>query len=1109
MTLLATRPATATAPLTVDLGVPPRKRWHPPRAVLDHGPFALGAVALTVVLFRTWLAGGLPGGIDSGFMYSVLPLFSTYGASLFTVWLPIPFGQFQQYSVYWLLSMFMAVSHSAVGTYDAVAIALCLITLVSVYGLTFWLVRNRLAAAVAATLYGCSPFVIAQWLDGHVDLQVAIAVGPLALWMALLVLRTGSRAAAVALGLCASALFLLTTGQAAYWLLPMATLCGTELVVLTSDRRAAVLRALRGAALAAPTFVLASAVQLVPLAAGAKAPFLDSAANFYIESLSVHAKYSLPFAQDVLGVPRETWLAPGVHLGAAGFDSVLYVAVACGVLLLAASAVRSRHRALVVALLGTALVGWLLAAGPYGIAGPAYRFAYDHVPYFRFLRVPNRWVMVSDLCVAIAAGAGVVRLLEHRGAATVRRALRRRWPARRRALAGVATALAACALLATVLCGGVLSRGLPTTTVPRAYAAAYSSLQSDRSDWRILTTPFFQSWMTLRGGQLGNYQTILSDLGDISTYWSGHNVVGRGGWDPRAAQFAQYLYDLTAQGSNLRLAGLLGAATIKYVGLDPTGATEVVTGQNAFFRRQGDFRVRTSDGPYTVLENALAQPIAYVTPTFCVVAGGLGVLGDLAEDPGFSFARTGLVFADQAVVTGGAASLARLVAASHCVVEAPGGASEMEVLTAAVATSTLSAIAPSADLRTQVTPALDVAADPSVAVTLPARGNLTWDATTPAGAARIWVRGLVGPSSGTVLVRVDGRVVGRLDLARPEELGDTWIASPPVQLGAGEHAVELTAVGSGVDQLVESAITGGTATSWSPPRGTAQVVRDVNFLDPELYGRSSSTRALASGPWRSIGATVRSRVAGDLEIPRTPDERTYYTLAMAPVDQAVDPNLPFAIDFAGTGRGEPLYLNFYFDHSMRPTASFRFVDTTARERRLFFSPQYPTSAGALPDWSHVTSISLSTNSKSADLGPLSLRGPFLFASASALGFKGSFPSAPGTPAQARSLAGDERVGVSATLHDVPAGLLVFTQSYAQGWQLHGARSSAHTIALGFANAYVVTAPSRIATLDFATATLGRIGSTTSLLAWFGAMATVPVLARSSRRRRRSARGRQP
>ena len=322
---------------------------------MAHLPFALVAVATTVVLFRPWIAGGLPGGVDSGFLYSTLPLFSIYGATSFTVWLPIPFGQVQQYSIYWFLAMLMVLTRSAVVTYDVVAIALALATLAIVYGCTFWLTRNRLAGGVAAALYATSPIVVTQWLDGHLDMQSSIALGPLAVWMVLVVIRTGSRTAALALGLCASALLLLTTGQAAYWLLPIATLGVVEVVRVVRHDRGVLGRTAKGLAIATTTFVLASAVQLVPLLAGSKAPFLDASSSFYIESLAVHAKYSLSLVSNVLGMPREAWLPAGLHMGAVPFNSIWYGAYVAMVLVLAASAVRTRQRALAITLLGLAL----------------------------------------------------------------------------------------------------------------------------------------------------------------------------------------------------------------------------------------------------------------------------------------------------------------------------------------------------------------------------------------------------------------------------------------------------------------------------------------------------------------------------------------------------------------------------------------------------------------------------------------------------------------------------------------------------------------------------------------------------------------------------------
>ena len=55
---------------------------------------------------------------------------------------------------------------------------------------------------------------------------------------------------------------------------------------------------------------------------------------------------------------------------------------------------------------------------------------------------------------------------------------------------------------------------------------------------------------------------LQADAGTISTWWHGHSVVGRGGWDPRAARFALYLEELVEQGANRDVTKLLGAAGV-------------------------------------------------------------------------------------------------------------------------------------------------------------------------------------------------------------------------------------------------------------------------------------------------------------------------------------------------------------------------------------------------------------------------------------------------------------------------------------------------------------------------------------------------------------------
>ena len=628
-------------------------------------PLALLGFLVVMMLRHLLFTGGVPASMDSGFLYSRLPLFDRYGMTGFSVWLPDSFGQVQQYSVYWLLAAFNGVFHNPLAVYKGAVLATVLVAAWGSYGLAHWLSGSRLAATIAAGLYVFSPFSVAIWLVGHLDVGISYAVGPLALWALWAALRSGRTAPMVGLGLAGSALFLLTTGQGIYWLLPMGLIAAFELTSQsrTHHKRIVLRRVALTAGVSALVFVLASAVQLIPYAAGAKAPFVSGGSHYYIQQLSVHAKYSLPLQDDVLGVPQATrYLSPDVTIAASGLDGVLYKVVAVALLAIALAALATRRRRSALALLPAVLIAWLLASGPNGPIGPVYHELYDHLPFFSFLRVPNRWLMVSTLGLSMLTALTIASLQE----TTFDRERSRR----SRELGARVVVLAACLGLFAGSYG--LIHGLPTRKPPADYAEAYSTLRADHRDWRILTTPYYQSWMD-SNDQPGFPVIYASDLGHTSTYWHAHPGLDRGGWDPRAARFATYLSELTEQGTSRSLTKLLGAVGVKYVGVDPHRAMEVVSGQNPFFERQAGLSQVERAGNVRIYRNRYALPQGFHVGTSCLISGGFHVLGDLAEQPSFRFDRVGVRFADQIAALNGRGALASALASSSCLILAPGG----------------------------------------------------------------------------------------------------------------------------------------------------------------------------------------------------------------------------------------------------------------------------------------------------------------------------------------------------------------------------------------------------------------------------------------------------
>lgn len=1116
------------------------------RAVTYHGLPVAMLVAATLVLFRTWLGSRFPGGTDSGFLYSGLAFYRTHGLQLFTVWLSTPFGQVSQYSVYWLLSLLTAVFQGTLFTYKLAAVVIELLSALGMYAVSWSWSRSRLGALAAAIVYSFSPLAVSQWMSGHIDVQISLALGPLMLWCIVRILDTGSLRAAVGLGLCGSALLLLTTGQAAYWLLAVAIVVIGKL--LTAGRGVlAMLRRTVPAALAAlAVSAAASTVQLLPWLSGARAAFAGGQ-NLAIETLAEHAKYSLPFAQGVLGVARESWLPPADNLSFTSFGSLLYIVPQAIVLVVAALSVLTRRATFAAILLLLTVTGWFLAAGPFGPAAGLYTAIWQHVVYFRELRVPNRWLMVSLFSVAsmlalsvsavtsrlsgspgkLSGSPGKHAVRQGSGPAADRHGRTVHLPrlpgGPTRALLHSVSLAAVAASLLVVNAGTILAQGLPTINPPTAYAAAYRALAQVPGDWRVLTIPFGQAWMG--GPAYGDYEGAMADLGIVSSFYDGHSVVSNGGWDPNASQFTTFLTDVMNQGADRHLAPLLGAAGIRYIVVNPELPVQAPWGQANFIARQAGLKRVSSSHGVTVYENPFARSQITQATSSCVIAGGYTVLEDLTEDPSFSFRTTAVYFADQVVRTGGWQALTRLVASSHCLIVGPGAAGELTVLRDSEASVQATSIAPANWRSGKIHPLQDSQASAADWLMIPPGGQLTWNApVTAAGQYSVWVRILRRPGAAQVKVSVNGAAAGSIKPALSANVGYQWLHTGKAQLQGGHAHIVLTGLSSGTSpQIAEIALVPGNGTA--NPLDSFQrswLVEDHTAADASLYSQSSVdwSHPETTGHWRvTAGSKGVQGPQGSVTLTPVDVNRQYFSLASAPIPAVINPAEPLAFRFQGPGNDATFTLTLLFRNGYHK--SFTFVDSTSQPQMLFITPQsgdpatLPSSLSVrapnqllssgtgVPDWHQLKEVALSAGSQTWPGGKIQIAGPYpLKVSHTLPYFTGHLPAATSAPVAGARLA-TPLVAASAQVRDLRPGILDFSQSYDPHWQLTGQQATLHTVELGFENSFVVDKPADRAALTYSAAAVGETGTLISLVVWCLALMSLLFwhsLARITRRR---------
>lgn len=1076
-----------------------------------HSVPAAVLIGLDALMLRNYLfTSKAPGGVDSAFLYSMLPYFKSHGLGTFSVWLSAPFGEVQQYSEYWFLAAVVSLVGHALLVYKLSVFFTVVGSSASSYALSYWLSRSQFASGVAAFLYTLSPFAIAQGLAGHLNVEISYAVGPLAVWLFWMSLRERKRRAMVGFGLAGSALFLLTTGQGVYWLLPLVCVAGVELTVGVDRGRRAVVAVLETAAVGGVAFVAASAVQILPSLFGERAPYVADANSLYISQLSIHAKYSLPFIKGVVGVPREVYLSGVQTIGAAPFNSAPFEIAGFMVVVIASLSLVLAGFRIAATLFLSALAAWLLAAGPYGPLHHIYVLLYWHVPYFRLLRAPNRWLMVSGLAISTCTALTIANTKRLAGGFI-------RSPQRLARRLGLFVVV-----LGLVLGSYGLTNGLPAWTLPKPYAKSFSPLASDPGEWRILTTPFWQAWM-LSGRRFNPHQSLTADLGFTSAVWHHHAVVDRGGWDPRAARFVRYLYELTLQGTNTSMTKLLGAAGVKYIALEDQSFHEVLPGQNEFFARQKFVTpiVRGGAQP-TVLRVTKFQPEAFVARSSCVVVGGLRTLGDLALQPQVSFARTSFEFADQIAVLGGKAGLRSQIEKSRCLVLAPGGRRELAVLLGAASEVQLADHAPRGWSRLEMSPSLDIQAEPDMEVDTPPGGHINAPLVVPkSGNYDLFLSALHASNQQRLLVRVDGKRAGTIILKTAAGSGVQWSRIALGHLDPGTHTVSVAypARRYEVDAHLVSLALVPTAAADSALRlpRTETLIREHGGAGPigrEPMLKPANEESVRSAPWHSLSGPrfVHARTApdGGLSLSVVRRGREYYTLVDAPTKRSINPYRPIAIRFKGTGSGRTFYLNFTFGDTGAQRVGYRFRDTSSSTRTIVFSPLQPDFQSAVPRWDAIRSVSLSVANKKPFRRPIFLRGPFSLGRSLAPRF-----NTEGLNWLARAGAGstvalaDRAAPITDTvpLRPTNRGVLVYTQSYNPGWSLSGARSGAtHTIALGFANAFVLPHKLDASSLGFGPARLGRIGTYLSAAAWLLCLLAIAAGWDPVRRRLRSADG---
>lgn len=276
-----------------------------------------------------------------------------------------------------------------------------LLPLLAAVGLAAWgfvrlFPRRELAAFGATVLFVTNPFMYERIVAGQEFLVLGCCLLPLLLSM---VHRPESRRTVVVI----AAVLVAMAAMSLHLVFIAGVLWSANLVASAAGRR---WRDLRSLLFAAGLAIVGSLYWIVPAVRSwgrfDMVPVTDLA---LFRSTPDPALGLWPNLVALYGFWRRGWPLPkDASTWWPLFLIALVLVMAAGV----AGALRDiEHRRRLLLLLAVGMSGLVLAAGDQGFAGRAYAWMFAHVPVFRIMREPQKWLVLTSLAYAVAFGEGL------------------------------------------------------------------------------------------------------------------------------------------------------------------------------------------------------------------------------------------------------------------------------------------------------------------------------------------------------------------------------------------------------------------------------------------------------------------------------------------------------------------------------------------------------------------------------------------------------------------------------------------------------------------------------------------------------------------------------
>lgn len=802
---------------------------------------------IVLLVTRNVFKGGSFGSWDSFGGHIALISFFSEGSRAFDMWNETSFGFFTPLNFVKFLAIITKISGDAILVFNFTIILTMLGTAAGMYFFAYHFTDDRGASFASAFLFTFNQWIVAKYSSGHMMHLFPYFLLPLLFFFLYKSITSGRLKYIILLSLIFS-LYPFMRLDPLYYVLPFVIIYFLTYVISIFSS-AVVKRAIKVVLVSMPLFILLTVFLFLPVQ---RVPTMFSSVEYPLEEIELN---SLDIYNNILGqttsIYSNIFWGAGITWETHPFLPLLaYKLFMLIIPALAFSALIFRRNIITIYFTIMALLSVFLAKGPQEPFAGIYLWAYNNIPYFSGLHVPNRWLIITWFAYAFLAGITIAELTK---------LMKYKFSSASKVLSAVLVLIA----VFSVFIGSyyIFTQGYETSRFPYQEIELHDWLKKNDEEFRLASVPFSQTYAFLEGG------TMEQDFGKSSYFYHKKpiiNTIFGVSFNDRVSDFPDFIKDRVNNREGVEIGKILGIYDVRYFVLQgypptvPYAIGRLTYSEHDYFERQKGL-VKVFEGNYTpytlkvadyyppdyvkkkipveyrtievkrpakIFENSYWTPRIFAPQNRMLVVGGMDSFLKLAEIESFNFSEWDMLFADDLAQKLGKDALKQQSMGADIVTFVN---SEPLDLAMFISNSTSVKIKDcNGSWKGDKTPIIQgllvYGRDILFSDKSGEKTNCQIDVKEDAE-YEVWVRVFYSKNVGELKVNFDGKYTGGISPKSSSPAGFKWVRLSREYLNAGTHTVELTNEASGSGK--ENRLNGIVIVQTGEIERALQEVRDM------------------------------------------------------------------------------------------------------------------------------------------------------------------------------------------------------------------------------------------------------------------------------------------